>query len=108
MNKEQVLNILEAIQTNYHNFEVDEKKLNFWAFAMKKMDYELVSKKLMIHVVESKFPPSIAELSAYPPEKNNHLEEMESWKKEAAKVPESKKQEFREQMQNLIRAKTNE
>lgn len=108
MNKEQVLNILEAISTNYHNFKVDEKKLNFWSFAMKGMNYELVTKKLMAHVVESKFPPSIAELSAYSAEKNNHLEEMKEWKKESAKVPESKKQEFREQLMKLIKDKAND
>lgn len=108
MNRDNVVQMFKFIKSVYPFFEVTTEKVDHWAYIMRKMDFERVMNKLEQHALENKFAPSIAEITAYPPEKNNHLEEMESWKKEAAKVPESKKQEFREQMQNLIKAKTNE
>lgn len=106
MNKEQTLNILEAIQTNYTHFNIDQKKLNFWAFAMQEMDYEAVTKKLMQHVTTVKYAPTIAEIAAYKPKENNYLKELEQREIEAEQVPQEVKDLFKEAFDELIRKKT--
>lgn len=75
---------------------------------MKGMDFDRVMARAKEHVTTNKFPPTIAEISAYAPEKNEHLEKFERWKREAAQVPESKKREFYEAVKNWLRIKVNE
>lgn len=92
MTKEETLNLLEAIKTNYQNFKIDEKVLNFWHFALRNMDYQKVSEKLMQHVMTKKFPPTIAEISVKkePEERRNDFLRLTSeWEENAVGKPRS-------------------
>lgn len=108
MTKAEVLELFKLIKSIYPNFEVTQEKIDMWADVMKGMDFDRVMSRAKEHVTTNKFPPTIAEISAYAPEKNNHLEKFEQWKREAKQVPESKKQAFRKEVQRLIEAKSNE
>ncbi|MUV37802.1 hypothetical protein JNUCC1_01608 [Lentibacillus sp. JNUCC-1] len=73
---------------------------------LKKMDYQAVFDKLSHHVATSPYVPTLAEIAAYPPEENLHLEQMKQWKAEAAKVPQETKERFLEAMHKLIKEKS--
>ena len=105
MNKAQVLEVFKVIKSVYPNFDATQEKLDVWSRVMRKMDFDRVMKKTEEHVVENKFPPSIAEISAYAPPKNDALDKMRKWEEEAARVPEETKRQFREQLQKLIEGK---
>lgn len=73
---------------------------------MKDMDYELVTKRLMSHVVENKFPPTIAEISAYASKENTYLKELEHRHEKAEEVPQHIKDDFREKFEELVRKRS--
>lgn len=106
MEREHVVKLFKEIKNIYPTFEVSTEKVNTWARMMKKMDNNRVMAKLEEHSLVNKFPPTIAEISAYAPEKNEHLEKMRQWEKEAAKVPQSVKDDFRKQMKKLFQEKS--
>jgi len=105
VNKKQVVEIFKLIKSVYPNFEVDQMKVDTWSKVMKGQDYERVIIKLEEHMKTNKFPPTIAEITAYAPKENQHLKKMEEWKKEAAKVPEETKRQFREKLKQLVMEK---
>lgn len=86
-------------------FEVTTEKVDSWTRLMKKMDFVRVMAKAEQHALENKFPPTIAEIAAFAPEKNEHLEKMKRWEQEAKQVPESTKQQFRDELKKLIQEK---
>lgn len=106
MERSEVISLFKLISSFYTNFEVSTEKVNAWTWAMKDMDFDRVTTKAKKHVQENKFPPTIAEVAAYAPEHNEHLDKMKQWEKDAAQVPEWKKQQFKEEMQRLIREKS--
>ncbi|CEI81266.1 Loader and inhibitor of phage G40P [Oceanobacillus oncorhynchi] len=106
MTKAEVLELFKLIKSIYPNFEVTQEKIDMWADVMKGMDFDRVMARAKEHVTTNKFPPTIAEISAYAPEKNEHLEKFERWKREAAQVPESKKREFYEAVKKLVEDKS--
>jgi len=108
MNREQVKELFKLIKSVYPMFEVTSDKIDSWTRLMKKMDFERVMAKTEKHVQSNRFAPTIAEISAYPPEKNEHLEKMQRWKEEAAKVSPEKKKQFAKQMKQLIESKRND
>lgn len=98
--------MFKLIKSVYPNFEVDQTKVDTWSNVMKGQDYDRVIIKLQEHMKANKFPPTIAEISAYAPKRNEHLEKMKMWKQEASKVPEETKQQFRDKLMQLIREKS--
>lgn len=106
MTKADVVKLFKFIKSIYPTFEVSQEKINIWSSVMKKMDFDRVMVRVNEHVTENKFPPTIAEIAAYPPEKNDHLDKMREWEQEAAKVPESTKQRFKQEMKKLIQEKS--
>ena len=106
MTKANVLELFKLIKSIYPNFEVTQEKINIWASVMKDMDFDRVMARAREHVQENKFPPTIAEISAYAPKENKALEKMERWQREAEQVPDEVKQRFRQKMQQLIQEKS--
>jgi hypothetical protein len=106
VNRDQVIELFKLLKSVYPSFEVSTPKVDSWARLMKKMDFERVMEKAEHHSLENKFPPTIAEIAAYAPEKNEHLEKMRQWDEEAAQVSESTKLRFRQELQKLIQEKS--
>lgn len=107
MNRNEVVELFKILKDVYPTFEVSTQKVNTWARLTEKMDFKRVMKKTEEHVATNKFPPTISEIAAYAPEENKTLKQVEEWKREAAKVPESTKLEFRKKMKELIKEKSN-
>lgn len=106
MTKAQVLELFKLIKSIYPNFEVSQEKIDNWAWAMSKMDFDRVMARAHEHVLSNKFPPTIAEVAAFAPEKNEHLEKIREWEKEAAEVPQETKDRFRREMEKLFQEKS--
>lgn len=106
--KADVLELFKLIKSVYPNFEVTQEKIDIWANITKDMDFKRVMVKTKEHVATNKFPPTIAEIAAYAPEKNEHLEKMKQWEREASKVPQEVKENFRRQMEKLFKDKAND
>lgn len=111
MNREEVKELFQLIGSVYPMFIPDNKeqltqKVNTWTRLMRNMDFERVMAKAEDHVQTNKYPPTIAEISAFAPEKNETLEKMKQWKREADQVPESVKEEFRQKLQQLMKEKS--
>src|SRR5690625_837874 len=106
MNREQVIELFKLIRDVYPNFEVDTQKVNTWTRLMKGMDFKRVMAKAEEHVQSNRFPPTIAEISAYAPEENKHLQKIKQWEREAGQVPDHVKQEFKSKLKQLIREKS--
>lgn len=105
MDREQVIQLFKLIKSVYPNFEVDTQKVDTWTRLMKDMDFKRVIAKAEEHVQTNKFPPTIAEISAFAPPKNNTLEKMKQWEREHEQVPDEVKQQFAEQLKHLIKDK---
>lgn len=105
MERREVVELFKLIKSVYPNFEVDSGKADTWHRLMKDMDFVRVMAKAEQHVQANKFPPTIAEIAAYAPEENKHLEKMQQWEAEAAKVPPEVKREFAQRFQELLRGK---
>lgn len=105
MDRDEVKELFKLITSVYPRFEVSAQKVDTWTYLMKKMDFKRVMAKAEQHVMENKFPPTVAEIAAYPPEHNDHLDKMKQWEQEAAKVSEETKHRFKYEMQKLIREK---
>ncbi|MCG5104411.1 replicative helicase loader/inhibitor [Oceanobacillus alkalisoli] len=106
MNRNQALEILETINELYPRFELTERKIQIMIPQLEKMDYDRVMARLSEHMVNSSFPPSLAEIAAYAPPKNEHLEKVRQWEREAAQVPDHVKQEFKRNLEKLIKDKS--
>lgn len=108
MDRDQVIELFKLIKNVYPTFEVTTEKVDSWTRLMKKMDFKRVMARAEQHTMENKFPPTIAEIAAYAPEKNEHLEKMKQWEREASKVPQEVKENFRRQMEKLFKDKAND
>ena len=110
MNREQVKELFQFIGSIYPSFIPDNqekltRKVDTWTRLMRKMDFERVMAKTEQHSLESKFHQTIADVAAYAPEKNEHLEKMRQWEKEAKKVPQHVKENFKKQLNQLLKDK---
>jgi hypothetical protein len=105
MTRDEVKDLFKMISSMYPTFEVSTGKIDTWARMMRKMDFDRVMAKAEKHALENKFPPTIAEIAAFAPEENDHLEKMERWKEEAAQVPPELKQRFNQSIQQLLKEK---
>jgi len=106
LNREQVIELFKFLKSVYPTFEVSSKKVDVWTKVMSNMDYDRVIKKAEGYVVENKYPPTIADLAAYAPPKNETLKKMERWEHEAEQVPDHVKKQFRDKLKQLIQEKS--
>lgn len=87
MNRQQSQDIILRIAGSYTQFEttgeIGKKRIEMWTSHLKDMPYERVLERLNQHIRENRFPPTIAEIAYYPPGKNQVLQDMEEWEKEA-------------------------
>lgn len=105
MNREQVIQLFKLIKSVYPTFEVDTQKVDIWTRLMKDMDFNRVMTKAEEHVQSNKFPPTIAEISAFAPPENETLKKMEQWEREAEQVPNEVKQRFAQNLNKLLKDK---
>src|SRR5699024_3027306 len=110
MNREQVKQLFQLIGSVYPTFLPDDQdklisKVDTWTHLMKDMYFKRVMVKAEKHVQSNKFPPTIAEISAIAPPKNETLEKMKQWEREAEQVPDEVKQNFAKQLEHLIKDK---
>lgn len=108
MTHEEALDVLETISELYPHFELTKKKAQLLLPQLKKMDYKRVIDKLAAYVSTNPFPPTIADIAAYPPSNNDHLEKMKEWQREASKVPIETKRRFQEHIRQLMKEKSHD
>lgn len=105
MNRDQVVELFKLIKSVYPNFDVDSHKVDTWTRLMKDMDHKRVMVKTEEHVQSNKFPPTIAEISAFAPPENETLKKMKQWEREAEQVPDEVKQQFAQNLNKLFKDK---
>ena len=116
MNRDQVKELFQLLISVYPRFKPDGKdeseananlsrKVDAWARLMRSMDYKRVMAKAEQHISENKFPPTVAEIAAYAPEKNENLEKIKRWEAEAKQVTPELKEQFRQEFQKLLKDK---
>src|SRR5690606_31703447 len=105
MNQNQAMVVLNSIADLYPKFNLTRRKQQFLIPILIRMDYQGVMNNLAEYVANNPFPPTIAEIAAYPPEPKHQFNLMEKWQEEANKVPEEVKQKFREQFAMLVKEK---
>lgn len=92
------------------NFEVSDKNVRIWYNQFSDLTDNEFKRMVETYVQNEQYPPTVGSLRKYivkDPEKNQVLEKIEEWRKEAEKVPESKKLEFKRRMEQLIKDKSN-
>ncbi|WP_226036775.1 hypothetical protein [Aquibacillus saliphilus] len=99
MNHHQALDILDTIAELYPKYLLTKRKVEILLPQLKRMDYDQVLEKLSVYAAEYPYPPTLAEIAAYPPAPNTYLKQMQQWEKEAAKVPQETKRQFKQQLE---------
>lgn len=105
MNKKEEIHVLEMMQDFYPKYNLSKEKAKMLIPALLPMEYERVMEKLAAFVASHPYAPTIAEIAAYPPVRNEQLDEVSVWKKEAANVPEEIKRVFHLKMSELLQDK---
>lgn len=105
MNRKEALEVLKTIAELYPRFELTERKAAILIPGLLKMDYKKVMKNLEKHVTEYAYPPTLAEIAAYPSEKNEALERIEKYEREARENPPTPEQRrmYAESMKRLFK-----
>ena len=62
MDKKETARFIKQIMGAYPSFEPTPERLEIWQRIMDGIDYDLAVKRLDKHVLNSKFPPTIAEI----------------------------------------------
>lgn len=106
MTEHEAIEVLETIDELYPRFQLSKRKAKVLLPHLKQMEFDGVMNKLFVYVSENAYPPTIAEIAVYPPEPNHHLEELQRWKEEAAKVPQEVKDKFHQAIQQLLKEKS--
>ncbi|MCT2534786.1 hypothetical protein NC661_04395 [Aquibacillus koreensis] len=103
MNRDQAIDVLETIDELYPKYELTERKANMLLPQLMRMDYDRVLQNLSTYIAQYPYPPTLAEIAAYPKEEQNYVDQLQQWKKEADLVSEETKQKFRQQMDRLLK-----
>ncbi|WP_117149116.1 MULTISPECIES: hypothetical protein [Paraliobacillus] len=103
MNANQAFDIIDTIAELYPKFVITKRKVDILLPQLKQMDYNNVLEKLSAYAAAYPYPPTLAEIAAYPPAPNIYLEQMRQWKKEAAQVPEETKLQFKQLLDTLFK-----
>jgi hypothetical protein len=82
-----VKEVFRILKNVYPQFEVTSEKLDIWSRFLKDQNPAIVMKNTERFVLESKFPPSIADvrerkLESY---ESNIIEKIRGWEKDAAR-----------------------
>lgn len=87
MNRDQVKEIFKILKNVYPQFEVTSEKLDIWHKFLEEHNPAVVMKNTERFVLESKFPPTIADLKeTYIPSYNSKiLDQIKEWEKNAAR-----------------------
>lgn len=93
MTKKEMFDIFTFIKSVYPNFEVTQDKIDGWTRVMKSNDPADVMKNTERFALNSKFPPTIADIKA-PPKSEAHsksyLDKIKRWEAEASGGPKYK------------------
>lgn len=108
MDRKEAIRVLETIKEIYPRYDISKKKAQMLIPQLQPMDAHGVMEKLTAHVAHHPYPPTIAEIAAYPAKSNTHLEKLQKWRLDAAEVPRELKQRFHKQMTQLVKDKAND
>ena len=95
------------------NIEFDTKNMRVWYNQFSDLTDNEFKRMVETYVKNEQYHPTVGSLRKYIVKEfdstrdNPTLQQVEEWKREAAKVPESTKLEFRKKMQELIKEKSN-
>ncbi|MEC1551557.1 replicative helicase loader/inhibitor [Bacillus haynesii] len=91
MEVNQAMEILQRIAAAYTKFDltgdVGKKRIELWIDHLSKLPYEPVLAKVDEHILNNRFPPSIAEIKVRQPEKNEFLAKQKEWERNAKYSP---------------------
>jgi hypothetical protein len=87
LTKEQLFEVMNILQNTYSNFNFDQEKLDIWFRYLKGQNPAVVMKNVDRWVVESQFPPTIADLREvhHPAYNSNIIQQIEQWETEVQK-----------------------
>ncbi len=106
MNKDEALEILRSLSDLFPAYSLTKAKAKNLLPVFEKMDYERVKQNLYAYALEHTYPPTIADIAAFPPDKDDYMDKIKEWQKEAAKVTPEQKAAFLEQFQRLVKEKS--
>lgn len=106
MKREEALFVLQTIQEVYPKYDLPEMKVRMLVRELLPMDYVEVMKNLARHTARYPYPPMIAEIAAYPREREEQVERLNQWRKEAEEVPEEMREAFHKQMLKVLEEKS--
>ncbi|MDY0404218.1 replicative helicase loader/inhibitor [Virgibacillus sp. 179-BFC.A HS] len=108
MTRNEAIRVLETIKEIYPKFEISNTKAKMLLPKLEEMDFEGVLQKLAAYVATHPYPPTIQEIAAYLPTNDNRLQQIDSWRKEAACVSPTTKRHFRQKLYQLLQEKCHE
>ncbi|WP_082232912.1 hypothetical protein [Halobacillus massiliensis] len=104
MKYEQAVQVLETIEELYEGkFMITKRKLAVFVPELENMEFERVMDKVYHYASKFPLPPTLSDIAAYPPKKDDYLEKMRRWDEEAARVPKETKRLFQEKFEELLR-----
>src|SRR5699024_11861528 len=78
MNKQEASHVLQTIKELYPTFHLSQMKVAMLMRKLLPMDYEEVIKNVMKHVATHPYPPTIAEIAAYPKQQTEEIDKLRS------------------------------
>lgn len=87
MIREELKEVFKVLKNVYPQFEVNSEKLDIWHKFLKEDNPAVVMRNAEIFILESKFPPTVADLREvrHPSYNNNVLDEIKEWQKNASR-----------------------
>lgn len=87
MTRDEVKEVFKLLANVYSQFEVTKEKIDIWFKLLKDHNPAIVMRNAERHVLESKFPPTIADLKEQRLEayKSNALDKIKEWEHNAAR-----------------------
>jgi hypothetical protein len=87
VNRDEVKEVFRILKNVYPKFEVTTEKLDIWTKFLKDQNPAVVMRNTERFVLDSKFPPSIADLRERKLEsyESNILDKIRGWEKDAAR-----------------------
>jgi len=103
MNKQEASHVLQTIKELYPTFHLSQMKVAMLMRKLLPMDYEEVIKNVMKHVATHPYPPTIAEIAAYPKQQTEEIDKLDAWRKQAQDVSPEMKEQFFQKMYQLLK-----
>lgn len=106
MTNEEAAEVLLTIREVYPSFELTERKMKILVPALLQMDLIHVMKRLNEHIMTNPWPPTIADIAAFPQQENDILKKTNEYEKLASENPPTNEQiyEFQVRFQQLVSA----